>query len=159
MSMGRKYIGLMAGLAATVCLGAGIALAEDDVPGDKSLIADAPEAPPVPEGRITRTPPIVFKSVDYKDTGPDSGEITIVGTGEPNSVITLFFDEHPLGEMKIGEDGKWGFDLKQKLDAGRHSFRAERYDSSTGMLAGRAMVSLERAKESGKDSPPGSATP
>ncbi len=159
MSMGRKYIGLMAGLAAAICLTAAAAFAEDDTPGDKSLIAGAPEAPPVPEGRITRVPPIVFKSVDYKDTGTEGGTMSIAGTGEPGSVIFLFFDEQPLGKLKVGDDGKWSFELARKLDDGRHSFRAERYDSTTGMLAGRAMVSLERAKGDGKDAPPPSATP
>lgn len=163
MSMGKKYIGLMAAALAGVCMGAllltAAAFAEDDVPGDKSLIADAPAAPPVPEGRVTRTPPIAFKSVDYEDVGSDSGKISVAGTAEPGSVLLLFFDEEPLGKLKAGDDGKWSFELKRRLDTARHAFRAERYDEKTGMLAGRAMVSLERAPGDGKDQPPPPATP
>jgi hypothetical protein len=161
--MDRKSIGLMFGVLAAVCLGSplmsGFALAEDDVPGDKSLIADAPEAPPVPEGRVTRVPPIVFKSVNYEDVGSDSGKMSVAGTAEPGSILFLFFDQEPLGKLKAGDDGKWSFELTKRLDNARHSFRAERYDDKTGMLAGKAMVSLERAPADGKDQPPPSATP
>jgi hypothetical protein len=161
--MGRKSIGLMFGFVVAVCLAspltAGLAYAEDDIPGDKSLIADAPPAPPVPEGRVTRTPPIVFQSVDYQDVGSDSGKISVAGKAEPGSVLLLFFDQEPLGKLKAGDDGKWSFELKRRLDNGRHSFRAEHYDNKTGMLAGKAMVSLERARGDGDSAPPPSATP
>jgi hypothetical protein len=46
-----------------------------------------------------------------------------------------------------------------KLDTGRHTFRADQYDAVTGMLAARAMVSIERAKQPTEDNAAPAAPP
>ena len=96
-----------------------------------------PPAPPKPA--------IVFKSVDYQDVGTDSGKIALTGTGEPGEHILLFFDETPLGEAIVADDGTWIFEAEKKLNTGEHRFRADRTDG--GVIAGGASIGLVRMEK------------
>jgi nucleoid-associated protein YgaU len=89
-------------------------------------------------------PTLVFKTVDYEDTGSDTGTVTLTGTSEPGATISIFFDDAPLATVRTERDGKWRIVVEKRLGLGQHNFRAERLDA-TGALAGRAVVSLERA--------------
>ena len=121
-----------------------------EVPGDKSLIERSASDPALPEatpeGSHNPKPPVVFKTVDYQDTGPESGKVTAGGAGHPGAQIRLYFDDQPVGEVVIGQDGAWSFEFDQKLQPGDHVLRADRIDEKTGMPAGRASVSMRRVK-------------
>ena len=121
-----------------------------EVPGDKSLIERSASDPTLPEatpeGSHNSKPPVVFKTVDYQDTGPETGKVTAGGAGHPGAQIRLYFDDQPVGEVVIGQDGAWSYEFDQKLQPGDHVLRADRIDEKTRMPAGRASVSMRRVK-------------
>jgi hypothetical protein len=93
-----------------------------------------------------KNPPVVFKDVDYKDAG-DSGKITVSGRGDPGARLLLYFDGNPFGQVLIGQDGSWSFEKDAKLDMGRHQFRADRVDDTSGIIIGTASVEIARAPD------------
>lgn len=90
-------------------------------------------------------PTLVFKTVDYADTGSGSGTVTITGTSDPGAKISIYYGAEALAEVRADRDGKWRVAVAKKLGMGQHSFRAERA-AAAGMLAGRAMVTIERVE-------------
>ena len=90
-------------------------------------------------------PTLVFKTVDYEDTGSDTGTVTLSGTSEPGATISIYFDDEPLATVRAERDGRWRIVVEKRLTLGQHNFRAEGHDAKTGTLAGRAVVALERA--------------
>jgi hypothetical protein len=93
----------------------------------------------------------VFKSVDYQDTGADSGKVALSGTGEPGARIFLYFDDTPLGEVSVGSDGTWTFEAERKLASGEHKFRADTIEEGTGIVVGSASIGIMRME---KPAPP-----
>ncbi len=159
----RRIVSGAAALAALACLGlagvaigaslakagtAGITLAEDDVPGDKSLIQDQGSSDEQPQtGSHAPKYPIRFKTVDYQDTG-DTGKLTLAGTAPPETPVYIYFDDQPFVKVMADKDGNWSTEKEVgKLDQERHMLRAEQYDMTTRMVSGRAMVTLARAPE------------
>jgi hypothetical protein len=160
----KTWIAGIAAIVAIVAMGAvtpshaaapGIQVAaDDDVPGDKSLIQDEPasssdEQPQT--GSHAPKYPIRFKTVDYQDTG-DTGKLTLAGTAPPETDVYIYFDEQPLAKVPADKDGNWSTEKELKLDDARHMVRAEQYDMTTRMVSGRAMVTLARV-------PPDTGTP
>ena len=97
-------------------------------------------------------PKLVFKTVDYEDAGSGAGTVTITGTSDPGATISLYYGDVPLAKVRAGRDGQWRVAVQKKLGMGQHSFRAERADAATGIVAGRAMVTIERVEP--KPEPP-----
>jgi hypothetical protein len=142
----------LAPAAAAQAPAAGYQVAED-VPGDKSLVA--------PEGAQGESsgeapqhePPIRFTTVDYQDAGEAAGKLTLAGTAPAETALYIFFDDNPLAKIAVDDQGKWSLEGEIKLETGNHTLRAEQYDGTTGMLSGRAMVTIARVPpgEAGKD--------
>lgn len=114
-------------------------------------------------------PTLVFKTVDYAETGSGTGTVTITGTSDPGAKISIYYDDRPLAEARADRDGKWRVAVAKKLGMGQHSFRAERADAAG--MAGTAIVTIERAEpkpespasqvagvEAGKGATPGQAS-
>jgi hypothetical protein len=122
--------------------------ADDDIPGDKSLIQNEPASPSGEQSQTgSHAPkyPIRFKTVDYQDAG-DTGKLTLAGTAPPETPVYIFFDNQPLVKVMADKDGKWSTEKEVgKLDQGQHMIRADQYDMTTRMVSGRAMVTLARA--------------
>ncbi|MGE5261190.1 MAG: hypothetical protein ACM3MH_09990, partial [Actinomycetota bacterium] len=150
----KTWIAGIAAIAAVVAMGAvaplhaaapGIQVAaDDDVPGDKSLIQDGPVSPAGEQSQTgSHAPkyPIRFKTVDYQDTG-DTGKLTLAGTAPPETDVYIYFDEQPFAKVPTDKDGNWSTEKELKLDDARHMVRAEQYDMTTRMVSGRAMVTL-----------------
>jgi nucleoid-associated protein YgaU len=97
--------------------------------------------------------PVVFKSVDYQDTGADSGKVALSGTGEPGARLFLYFDETPLGEVSVGSDGTWTFGTERKLGTGEHKFRADNIEEGTGVVIGSASIGIMRMEKPAPPSP------
>jgi hypothetical protein len=151
-----RYFGIA---AVVVGLGAGglwanLAQAEDAVPGDKSLIenGDAADA-----GSTVPRSPLRLNMVDYQDNGDGSGKLTVAGIALPGRELYLFLDDQPLATVEPDEGGKWSIESGTALDEGRHTLRADQYDPDTNMLAARAMVSIQRAKDG--EVPPAEGAP
>ncbi len=160
----RRCIALIAAIVAVALVGAaapllgvthayaapfGIQVAEDDVPGDKSLIEQSGEEPAPPAGDPTlgaHAPkyPIRFTTVDYQETG-ETGHLKLAGSAPPETPVYIYFDDAPFVKAQADGDGKWSVESDVKLDDARHMLRAEQYDATTRMVSGRAMVTLERA--------------
>ena len=153
----KTWIAAIAAIAAVAAIGAvapsraaapGIQIAADDeVPGDKSLIEGQPATPSDEQSQTgSHAPkyPIKFKTVDYQDTG-DTGKLTLAGTAPPETDVYIYFDEQPLAKVPTDKDGNWSTEKELKLDDARHMVRAEQYDMTTRMVSGRAMVTLARA--------------
>jgi nucleoid-associated protein YgaU len=88
--------------------------------------------------------PVVFKSVDYQDTGAESGKVALSGTGEPGARIFLYIDETPLGEVSVGSDGSWAFEADRKLETGEHTFRADGIEEATRNVISSASIGIVR---------------
>ena len=108
----------------------------------QAVTAETPsEAKPAEEPKKA---PVVFKSVDYQDTGAESGKVALSGSGEPGARIFLYIDETPLGELSVGSDGSWTFEADRKLATGEHKFRADSVDESSRVVIGSAMIGIVR---------------
>lgn len=144
-----KVIGLMTVAAALFGLAA-VAMAADeaapaaDQPQPQSADTPAPDenASGVNDPR-RKTPPVAFTDVNYEDAG-DAGKLTIAGKGDPGAHLLLFFDNDPLGQVEIGEDGTWKFEFDRKMGSGQHMFRADRLDDKNGVVIGRASITVAR---------------
>ena len=110
------------------------------VPGQPEPVVPDENAPPPERPK----PPVRIGKLDYQDTGTDSGKISMSGVGDPNARVLFFFDDQPLGEVVIGGDGTWAFEIEKKLGEGEHNIRADTYDAKTGVVAGRASLRLGR---------------
>lgn len=88
-------------------------------------------------------PTLVFKTVDYQDTGSDTGVVTLTGTANPGATIQIYYGDQPVAQARAGSDGTWHVAIAKKLGNGEHSFRAERVDIA-GAPSGRAKVAIER---------------
>ena len=120
-------------------------------PAAPAVTAERPSEEARPE---PKKPPVVFKSVDYRDTDSESGTVSLSGTGEPGANIVLFYDEVPLGQVIIGDDGTWAFEIEKKVETGEHNFRADLMEETTGIVVGRSsigMVRLEKPQEPPKE--------
>jgi hypothetical protein len=125
--------------------GPAVAAAEPEKPADAESAEEAPAKPPRP---------IVFKDVQYEDTGPDSGKLTIAGEGAPGASILLFFDEQALGQVTIGPDGTWTFEADTKIDSKDHSLRADLIEAGTGVVVGRTAAAFRRREQVAVSSQP-----
>jgi nucleoid-associated protein YgaU len=142
--------------------GAALALAE---PGDavRAVPAGTPEGSKTPP-----KPALVFKTVDYQDSGSDIGSISISGASAPGATVKVYCDDQPLVTVRAGANGSWSVVAEKKLGIGRHVFRAERIDAATDQATATAMVAMERlvpkppevvaARETPKAAVPGSAS-
>ncbi len=139
---------VMAGLLG-LAAASGVLAAEQESSADSAKAAES--TPGASQTGINdprrKSPPVVFKNVDYQDTGPETGRMTLSGRGDPGAQILLFFDGKPFGRTIIAEDGTWSFEAEKKLGPGRHNFRADRIDEATGVVIGRARVGMVRVKE------------
>lgn len=108
------------------------------------VVAERPSEAKPPEPAKA---PVVFKSVDYQDTGADSGKVALSGTGEPGARVFLYFDETPLGEVSVGSDGTWTFEAERKLGTGEHKFRADNIEEGTGVVVGSASIGIMRMEQ------------
>jgi hypothetical protein len=127
--------------------------AEGEAPSEQaaeaSNLASQPQ-PVVPDENAPRergTPPVKINSVEYQDKGEDSGTISLSGIGQPHVQVYLFFDNKPLGELNVGEDGTWTFEAEKRLDNAEHTIRADTYDEKTRVVQGRASVRLGRVQQ------------
>jgi hypothetical protein len=131
----------------------------EDVPGDKSLLGPEAKAAEQPDtGDHSPKSPIKVKTIDYQDA---AHKLKLAGTALPGSALYLFFDDAPLAKVDADSGGNWTLEQDMELGGGRHTLRAEQYDPATRMLAGRAMITIERADspDAGKASPLEGAMP
>ena len=110
------------------------------VPGQPEPVVPDENTPPPERSK----PPVKISKLDYEDTGTDSGKITMSGVGVPNVHVYFFYDQQPIGDLVIGSDGTWTFEVEKKLGEGEHSVRADTYDEKTGVVQGRASLRLGR---------------
>jgi nucleoid-associated protein YgaU len=89
-------------------------------------------------------PKLVFKTVDYQDTGAAIGSVSITGTSDPGATIVVYCDNEKLVTVRAGADGTWSVVAEKKLGTGQHNFRAERVDAATGTPSVQAMIAIER---------------
>jgi nucleoid-associated protein YgaU len=123
--------------------------------------APEPAAPPEPQqeepsGKPPH-PPVKFKTVDYEDNGDKPGKMVLTGVGDPGARILFYFDDQPLGQTIVGDDGTWRLEKEKLLPPGQHLYRADRIDDKTGVAIGSASVVIARAApppEAAKAEPP-----
>lgn len=110
----------------------------------QAVTAETPsEAKPAEEAEKKKAP-VVFSSVDYQDTGAESGKVALTGTGEPGMRIFLYADQTPLGEVSVGGDGNWTFEAERKLGTGEHKFQANAVEPETGVALSSASIGIMR---------------
>ena len=98
------------------------------------------------EGTVAQPakPKLVFKTVDYQDTGSAIGSVSITGTADPGATVTVYCNNEKLATVRAGADGTWSVVAEKKLGTGQHSFRAEQIDAATGTALAQANVAIER---------------
>jgi LysM repeat protein len=98
------------------------------------------------EGPVAQSakPKLVFKTVDYQDTGSAIGSVSITGTAEPGATVTVYCNNAKLATVRAGADGTWSVVAEKKLGTGQHSFRAEQIDAATGTALAQANIAIER---------------
>jgi nucleoid-associated protein YgaU len=121
--------------------------AAEPVPTIEALPRSASSGQSAPAPR----PTLVFKTVDYSDTGAATGTVTLSGVADPGAKITIYSDNEHLAEARVGNDGTWRVVVQKKLGMGQHSFRAEQA-SAAGAPGSSAVVSIERVEP--KPEPP-----
>jgi nucleoid-associated protein YgaU len=89
-------------------------------------------------------PQLVFKTVDYEDTGSAVGSVSITGTSDPGATIKVYSNDELLATVRADRDGIWNVVAAKKLGTGQHNFRAERINAATGEATAQAMVAIER---------------
>lgn len=77
---------------------------------------------PVSDGTFTITEPAA-------DATLASGGFTMKGTGKPGDSIQLFEDGTSLGNVTVGDDGNWSFDVPSPA-AGAHTYAAKGADGT-----------------------------
>ena len=151
--IGSKHIGIMAVLVAVGAFGlySKSVQAVETVPGDQSLIEKqgTPSDAAGGSGAASSLPrsPLRLSTLDYQDTSEGSGKLTIAGIALPGKELYLFLDDQPFAQVHPDDAGNWSVEKEMKLDDGRHTFRADQYDAGTQMVAARAIVQIERAKQ------------
>ena len=99
--------------------------------------------------QLQHKPPIRLTTVDYQDAGEAAGKMKLAGTADAGTTVYIYFDDQPLTNLVADGQGKWSFEGDMKLEAGEHTLRAEQYDEASGMLSGRASVTLARVPPAG----------
>ncbi len=110
------------------------------VPGQPEPVVPDENAPPPQRAK----PPVKISKLDYQDTTPDNGKIAMSGVGIPNVHVFFFYDQQPIGDLVIGDEGTWTFEVEKKLGEGEHTIRADTYDAKIGVVQGRASLRLAR---------------
>jgi LysM repeat protein len=103
----------------------------------------AQAAAPAAVEKAEPKPMLVFKTVDYQDTGPDTGIVNLSGTSNPGATLQIYYGDQPVVKAHADRDGAWRVTIAKKLGNGEHSFRAERIDLA-GAPSGQAKVAIER---------------
>jgi hypothetical protein len=98
--------------------------------------------------------PLKLATIDYQDAGDNPGKLTVAGVALPGKELALFLDDKSFANLMPDESGNWSFEGEVKLGDGRHTLRADQYDTDTNMLAARAMVTFEQAKQPTQDAAP-----
>jgi nucleoid-associated protein YgaU len=110
-----------------------------DVAESRALPAGVEESKPA-----TAQPKLVFKTVDYNDKDAARGSVAITGQSDPGATIKVYSGEELLGTVRADRDGRWSMVADKTLSIGKHNFRAERIDTTTGAPSARASVAIER---------------
>jgi hypothetical protein len=134
-----RYIAVLTLVAALGAFGfyAKSVAAEDAAPEQPAAEDTSASEPQSPRS------PLRVKTVDYDD----AGKLKLAGIALPNNELYVYFDDQPFATVVPDEAGNWSVEGDLKLDEGRHNIRAEQFDPETKMVAARAMISIERAKQ------------
>ena len=157
-------VGTLAAVAA-VSLWANTARTTESDPVDQGV-----SGPPQPNTDIVQPSdahppksPLRLSTIDYQDAGDKPGKLTVAGVALPGRELSLFLDDQPFTNTVPDDSGNWSVESEVKLGDGRHTLRADQYDKDTNMLAARAMITFEQAKQPTQDAapaePPKAATP
>ena len=107
--------------------------------------------------------PLRLSTIDYQDAGDKPGKLTVAGVALPGKQLSLFLDDQSFAQVLPDGSGNWSVESEVKLSDGQHTLRADQYDADTNMLAARAMVTFEQAKQPTQDAapaePPKAGTP
>jgi len=98
--------------------------------------------------------PLKLSTIDFQDAGGGAGKLKLAGIALPGKELHLFLDDQPLTDVLPDDSGNWSVESDAKLGDGRHTVRADQYDTDTNMLAARAMVTFEQAKQPPQDAAP-----
>jgi nucleoid-associated protein YgaU len=116
-------------------------------PEGPRAVARSEQKAPVEDGQaaVPPKPKLVFRTVDYQQSGSGAGTVAITGTSEPGAKIVLYYGSELLAEAYADRQGFWQIAVAKTLGMGQHSFRAERADAKSGP-AQTALITIERAE-------------
>lgn len=110
---------------------------------DQEKVASLDEANASPQEEDKKQPvEIDLKPVLIEAADIEGGKIFIAGTGEPQKMVTLYFENSPLGSVRIADNGAFLFEGQRDIAAGRYSVRADMTEPGSTRVLARAEVSL-----------------
>ena len=89
---------------------------------------------------------ITIDLTDPEVTIDEPGEedpTTIGGEGEPGTEVEIIIDGESAGEVIVGEDGKWSFELPEELEPGDHDVKVIAEDAAGNTSEVEATVTLD----------------
>ncbi|MEP3672563.1 MAG: Ig-like domain-containing protein [Hyphomicrobiales bacterium] len=119
-------------------------LVEDTIANEKrDTAASAPsealdEAASKVEKETTPKPQAPTVSVEAVEV--DGDKVFIAGEGKAGSSVRVYIDSLSIGDVKVGQNGRWLFEDKQTVAPGEHTIRVDQITTSTGSVSARAEV-------------------
>ena len=107
------------------------------------VVATTPgQAPTVlqgPPGAVAKPGKLGLGAVEYSD----KGELRLSGTAPPGAPVQLYADNHPIGEVHAGPDGRWSLVPGAAVPEGTHTLRLDQL-APNGKVAARQELPFRR---------------
>ena len=70
----------------------------------------------------------------------DGDKVFIAGEGKAGGSVRVYIDGVSIGDVKVGENGRWLYEDKRTVAHGEHTIRVDQITTSTGSVSARAEV-------------------
>jgi nucleoid-associated protein YgaU len=99
------------------------------------VVATTPgQAPTVlqgPPGTVAKPGKLGLGAVEYSD----KGDLRLSGTAPPGAPVQLYADNHPIGEVHTGPDGRWSLVPGAAVPEGTHTLRLDQLGPNGKVVA------------------------
>jgi len=104
------------------------------------VIARASEPQPEPEPEVTRAPTVEIPSISVEAVEVDGDKIFIAGASKAGATIRIYINGEDVGDVKTASNGRWLYEDRKHLDAGRYTIRVDQIAAVSGSVDARAEV-------------------
>lgn len=112
------------------------------------VVATSPSQPPTvlqgPPGTAAKPGQLGLGAVEYDN----KGELRLSGTAPPNTSVRLYADNHPIGEVHAGPEGRWTLVPGTAVPEGTHTLRLDQLAPGGKVIARRELPFQRESIES-----------